>query len=135
MSKMDKDSFGTYVTSKGFVFSGEGMDQEGVKLISYELGVDYFFKLNAPKSISLYLENNDNMRYLINYGTEDLKDHSNLKKQCRALGFKLRNSNSYIGDDGETEYNHLEYKKGKSQIDFYLDSKGKGFSISFGVSY
>lgn len=128
MSKMDTDSFDTFVISKGFEFVG------GVE-VNKTNGVKYGFMLNeidskkALKWVTLFAVIN---KYSINYQTSDKSEYLNIKNQIKQLGFKLVTSDVLNDEDSGSSHNYFMYKKGGSIV--AILNRGNNFEISYIVN-
>ena len=113
MSKMNPESFDTFVSSKGFVFIGDVNDT------NYE-GVQYAIDYNpddkkALKFVTLF-SRHYNHRFGLNYQTLSNTEYVNLKNQIKGLGFKYLYSESYSID--EMPHKSFTYGSGKSLLTF-----------------
>lgn len=132
MSKMDTDTFDTYVTSRGFVFFEEE-NKKNVEGVSYALNISRIDKSKASKFITLYQIYYDS-RYSISYQTSNRQEYLNIKSQIKNLGFRLENSKVFNGEiKNGSSANHFEYKKGKATIDLYAGSTN--FEIDFELNF
>ncbi len=129
MSKMDTESFDTYVTTKDFVYSSSDKD-DNYSGVTYAFEVSKIDITKASKFITLYQSFFDK-KYSISYQTSNKKEYLNIKNQVKVLGFKLVNSEIFNKD--EITSNHFEYRKGKAKIDLYATPTF--FEIGYYVSY
>jgi hypothetical protein len=137
MSKMDVDSFDTYVTSKQFVFLRDKND-DNVTGVTYALNPSNSGDGRANKYITLYskyFEYKYEITYQSTISTSKI-EYSKLKSQIKSLGFNLIKSevvpDRYGVNDG-IGFNKFEYRKGKSEISLFNTTTG--FEINYLVNY
>lgn len=87
MSKMNVESFDSYVTSRGYVFLEQEKD-EYVEGVNYGLNPDTSDKSRATKFITLH-SIYYNFKYHIYYQTSNKSEYVRIKEQIKSLGFKL----------------------------------------------
>lgn len=129
MSKMDNDTFDTYVTSRGFKFFNDTNEDQLVG-VTYALNRDRIEESKASKFITLYQLYYDR-KYSITYQTMNMKDYLQIKKEIKVLGFGLVDSEIFKDNNGASS-NHFQYRKGKSRIDLYATPTS--YEINFEVS-
>lgn len=129
LSKMNTDSFDTYVTSKGFVFK-DSKKEDDLEKFTYALNLN-LTNLKASKFISL-LKNFMILDIKFPLQTYDKNEYVKIKNQIKTLGFKLIDTAIFTSDDGEVS-NRFEYSNGKSIISIYASSIS--FEVNFGVKF
>lgn len=131
MSRMDTDSFDTYVTSKGFTYLRNKSDN---RIVGVTYGLNSSQDGRADKYISLFSKFY-NYKYAITYQSSlqssFKKEYSNVKNQIKSMGFKLIDTSTET-DDG-LEFNRFLYRKGKAEVDLYTSLSG--FEITYTVDY
>lgn len=127
MSKMNPESFDTYVSKKGFVFTGE-VNSNNFDGIQYALEYNPDYK-TAMKFITLYSRYN-NSYFGINYQTLSNSDYVKIKEQIKTLGFKFKESRSY-SDQNEKPFNCFVYSKYRSAGEIIIYSSVDNYQITY----
>jgi hypothetical protein len=124
---MSVDDFDTYVTSRGFVFF-DGKEEENIKGVTYALNLSKIDNSKAENWVSLY-EFFFNKRYSITYQTHNKSEYLKIKNQIKQFGFKLTLSKVVADEDTGSSSNYFEYRKGKSEVSIFANSRG--YEISY----
>jgi hypothetical protein len=134
MAKMDEDSFDTFVSSKGFVYSDSDKN-ESVVSITYALFPNPNVVDKAKKFITFYSKYIDktgvDFKYFVTYQTSDNSEFIKIKNQSKIQGFKFRGSNS-LGDNTIL----FTYDKWKTGLYVFLNRGPNGktiYEINYGV--
>ena len=112
MSKMDMDTFDTYVSSKGYVFAG-GIEVKNTNGVKYGFSLGKIDKTKALNWITLFDIKN---KYSINYQTHNISEYLKIKNQIKQFGFKLTKSEVVPDEDTGSSFNGFMYRKGKSIV-------------------
>ncbi len=129
MSMMNLDDFDTYVSSKGFAFF-EGKEDKNIKEVTYSYDLSEIDKTSASKWISFYQKCFD-YKYFISYTTFNITEYLKIKDQIKQSGFKLTDSGVFKNSINGHSSNHFEYRKGKSIVSIYAESRG--YEINYQV--
>jgi hypothetical protein len=124
---MNPESFDTYASKKGFVFTGE-VNNENFDGIQYALEYNPDNK-TAMKFVTLYSRYN-NAYYAINYQTLSNSDYIKIKEQIKLLGFRFKESRSYA-DQNEKPFNCFVYGKNKSAGEIIIYTSLDNYQITY----
>lgn len=131
ISKMNPESFDTFGSKRGFVYTGE-FTSENFDGIQYALNYNPDTK-TALKFITLYSRYN-NSYYSINFQTLSNSEYVKIKDQIKVLGFKFKESRKY-SNQGKIPYNCFVYGKDKSPGEIFLYTSSDNYQIKYSEGF